>query len=110
MPSILGKLALVVAAAGGLSLALLPAPVEAGVIHGSLGLAAAIGDSNAVRVRCDRRWSNLWSCNDDLRVLDRRDARVRDSYAYHPCDHSSQTARNGSHCGNRAADRKPGGR
>jgi hypothetical protein len=107
----LGKLALVIAAAGGLSLAALsPAPVEAGVVHRSLGLAAATGDSDVVRVRCDRRLSNLWSCNDELRVRNRRDAQGLDSYAYHPCDHSYQTARDGSRCGNRAADKRPGGR
>jgi hypothetical protein len=111
MTSKLGKLAFVVAAAGGLSLAALsPAPVEAGAIHWSQGLAAATGDSDALRVRCVRRASNLWSCNDEVRVRSRRDAGGRDSYAYHPCDHANQTARNGSRCGNRAADRRPGGR
>jgi hypothetical protein len=115
MTSMLGKLALVIAAAGGLSLAVLsPAPVEAGVIHRSLGLAVASGDSDVVQVRCDRRLSNLWSCNDDVRVRNRRDVRRdvqgRDSYAYHPCDHSYQTAMDGSRCGNRAADKKRGGR
>jgi hypothetical protein len=45
-----------------------------------------------------------------VRIPDRRDARSRDRYAYHPCDHSYETARDGSRCGNRAADRKPGGR
>jgi hypothetical protein len=111
MTSMLGKLALVIAAAGGLSLAVLsPAPVEAGVIHRSLGLAVATGDSDVVQVRCDRRLSNLWSCNDDVRVRNRRDVQGRDSYAYHPCDHSSQTARDGSRCGNRAADKRRGGR
>jgi hypothetical protein len=97
MTSVLGKLALVIAAAGGLSLAALsPTPVEAGVIHQSLALAAATGDSDVVRVRCDRRLSNLWSCNDDVRP--------------HPCDHASQTAKDGSRCGNRAADKRRGGR
>jgi hypothetical protein len=113
MTSKLGKLAfvVVVAAAGGLSLAALsPAPVEAGAIHWSQGLAAATGDSDALRVRCVRRASNLWSCNDEVRVRSRRDAGGRDSYAYHPCDHANQTARDGSRCGNRAADRRPGGR
>ena len=75
MTSMLGKLAFVVAAAGGLSLAALsPAPVEAGAIHWSQGLAAATGDSDALRVRCVRRASNLWSCNDEVRVRSRRDA------------------------------------
>jgi len=109
MTSKLGKLAFVVAAAGGLSLAALsPAPVEAGAIHWSQGLAAATGDSEALRVRCVRRASNLWSCNDEVRVPSRRNTRARDSY--HPCDHANQTARDGSRCGNRAADRRPGGR
>ena len=114
MTLLLGKFALVVAAAGGLSIAaLLPSPVEAGVIHPSLGLAATSGGSDVVRVRCDRRLSNLWSCNDEVRVQDRRrDMRGLDSYASHPhpCDHSYQTARDGSRCGNRAADKRPGGR
>jgi hypothetical protein len=109
MTAMPGKLAFVIAAAAGLGLAALsPAPVEAGVIHP--GLAAATRDSNVVQARCDRRWSNLWSCNDDVRVRDRRDVQARDSYAYHPCDHADQTARDGSRCGNRAADKKPGGR
>ena len=69
MTLLLGKFALVIAAAGGLSIAALsPSPVEAGVMHPSLGLAAASGDSDVVRVRCDRRLSNLWSCNDEVRV------------------------------------------
>jgi hypothetical protein len=111
MTSTLGKLAFVVAAAAGLSLAALsPAPVAAGAIHWSQGLAAAAGDADAMRVRCVRRASNLWSCNDEVRVPSRSNARARDSYAYHPCDHASQTARDGSRCGNRAADRRPGGR
>jgi hypothetical protein len=105
MTSMLGKFALVIAAAGGLSVAALsPASVEAGVIHPSLGLVAAPGDSN------ERSLSNLWSCNDDVRVQDRRGVQARDRYAHHPCDHSWQTARDGSRCGNRAADRRPGGR
>ena len=54
----LGKFALVIATAGGLSVAALwPSPVEAGVMHPSLGLAAASGGSDIVRVRCDRRLS-----------------------------------------------------
>lgn len=127
MTSRVGKLTLVIAAAGGLSIAALsPSSVEAGVIHGRLALAALAGDSDIVRVVCDRRLSNLWSCNDDVAVLDRRDVRVqdrrdvriqdhrdvrgRDRYAYHPCDHSYETARDGSRCGNRAADKRPGGR
>jgi hypothetical protein len=142
MTSMLGKFTLVIAAVGGLSLmAFSPAPVEAGVIHPSLGLAAALWDSNVMRVRCvrslsnlwscnddvrvqdrytysprgrqvpcERNLSNLWSCNDDVRVQDRRGVQARDRYAYHPCDHSWQTARDGSRCGNRAADRRPGGR
>jgi hypothetical protein len=111
MASLLGKLAFVVAAAGGLSLAALsPAPVEAGAIHWSQGLAAAPGDLDALRVRCVRSASNLWSCNDDVRVRSRPDVRGRDSYAYHPCDRANETARDGSRCGNRAADRKSGGR
>jgi hypothetical protein len=127
MTSMAAKLALVIAAAGGLSVAALsPASVEAGVIRGHPALAAPAGNSDVVRVVCDRRLSNLWSCNDDVAVLDRRDerlrerrdvripdrrdARSRDRYAYHPCDHSYETARDGSRCGNRAADRKPGGR
>ncbi len=114
MTLLLGKFALVIAAAGGLSIAALsPSPVEAGVMHPSLGLAAASGGSDVVRVRCDRRLSNLWSCNDEVRVQGRRrDVRGLDSYASHPypCDHSYQTARDGSRCGNRAADKRPGGR
>jgi hypothetical protein len=127
MTSMAGKLALVIAAAGGLSVAALsPASVEAGVIHARPALAAPTGNSDVVRVVCDRRLSNLWSCNDDVAVLDRRDERLRerrdvripdrrdmrgrDRYAYHPCDHSYETARDGSRCGNRAADKKPGGR
>jgi hypothetical protein len=126
MTSRVGKLALIIAAAGGLSVAALsPASVEAGVVHGRPTLAALTGDSDIVRVVCDRRLSNLWSCNDDVAVLDRRDVRVynrRDEraqdrrvqspnrYAYHPCDHSYEFARDGSRCGNRAADKRPGGR
>lgn len=121
MTSMLGRLALVIAAAGGLSLATLsPAPVEAGVIYLSQGLAPATGDSDVVQVRCVRRFSNLWSCNDDVRVQDRRSVQRRvvqrrvvqrrDTYASHPCDHSYQTARDGTRCGNRAADKRPGGR
>jgi hypothetical protein len=108
---LLGKLAFVVAAAGGLSLAALsPAPVEAGAIHWSQGLAAAPGDLDALRVRCVRSASNLWSCSDDVRVRSRPDVRGRDSYAYHPCDRANETARDGSRCGDRAADRRSGGR
>jgi hypothetical protein len=59
---------------------------------------------------CERNLSNLWSCNDDGRVQVRREVQTRDRYAYHPCDHSYETARDGSRCGNRAADRRPGGR
>jgi hypothetical protein len=156
MTSMAGKLTLVFAAAGGLSVAALsPVSVEAGVI-GRPMLAAASGTSDIVRVVCDRRLSNLWSCNDDPVIRDRRDVRVQDRrvpspnryasqcertlsnlwscnddpairdrrdervqdrrvqspnrYAAHPCDHSYETARDGSRCGNRAADRKPGGR
>ena len=119
MTSMAAKLALVIAAAGGLSVAALsPASVEAGVIRGHPALAAPAGNSDVVRVVCDRRLSNLWSCNDDVAVLDRRDERLRerrdvrgrDRYAYHPCDHSYEIARDGSRCGNRAADKRPGGR
>ena len=111
MTSLFGKLALVIAAAGGLSIATLsPTALEASAIRHSLSLAAAAEGSDALRVRCDRRLSNLWSCNDEVRVRDNRDVRGRDSYAYHPCDHSSQTARDGSRCGNRAADKRAGGR
>jgi hypothetical protein len=111
MTLMFGKLAFVVAAAAGLGLAALsPTPVEAGAIRWSQGLAAATGDSDALRVRCDRRASNLWSCNDEVGVRSRRDVRGYDSYAYHPCDHANQTARDGSRCGNRAADRRAGGR
>jgi hypothetical protein len=149
MTSRVGKLALVIAAAGGLSVAALsPASVEAGVIHGRPMLAAPTMDSNIVQVVCDRRLSNLWSCNDDPVVRDRRvqspnryasqcertlsnlwscnddpvirnrrgervqDRRVQspNRYAAHPCDHSYEFARDGSRCGNRAADKRPGGR
>src|ERR1700730_17580477 len=145
MTSRVGKLTFVIAAAGGLSIAALsPASVEAGVIHGYPMLAAPTGASDIVRVVCDRRLSNLWSCNDDVAVLNRRDvqtrgryasqpcertlsnlwscnydpavlnrrdvrvqdrrvAQGRDSYTRHPCDHSYEFARDGSHCGNRAA-------
>ena len=93
MTSMLGKLALVITAVGALGIAALsPARVEAGVIHPNLERAAATGDPDVVRVRCDRRLSNLWSCNDEVRVGGRRDVRGRDSYAYQPCDHASQTA------------------
>ena len=91
----LGKLAFVIAAGGGLSLAALsPAPVEAGAIHLSLGPAAATGDSDVVQVRvrrCVRSLWNLWSCNTP-----------------HPCNYSWQTAKDGSRCGNRAADKRKG--
>jgi hypothetical protein len=119
MTSRVGKLTLVIAAAGGLSVsALSPASVEAGVIHGHPMLAALTGASDIARVVCDRRLSNLWSCNDDpvirdrsdVRVQDRRVAQGRDSYTRHPCDHSYEFARDGSRCGNRAADKRPGGR
>jgi hypothetical protein len=117
MTSMAGKLTLVIAAAGSLSIvALSPASVEAGVI-GRPMLAAASETSDIVRVVCDRRLSNLWSCNDDPVIWDRRDMRVQERrvqsptrYAAHPCDHSYETARDGSRCGNRAADRRPGGR
>ena len=139
MTTMFGKLALVVAAAAGISLAALsPAPVAASAIHWSQGLAAAAGDADTLRVRCVRRASNLWSCNDKVRTSSRRRTRARegcvrsfsnlwscndevlipsqrntqarDSYAYHPCDHANQTASDGTRCGNRAADRRPGGR
>jgi hypothetical protein len=147
-----GKLTLVMAAAAGLGfMALLPLAVEAGVIRQNLTLAASAGNSDVVRVVCERSLSNLWSCNDDVRVQSRRDVQAGDRYAYqpcertlsnlwscndspvvrdsrdlrvqdrriaqsrdsntrHPCDHSYETARDGSRCGNRAADRRPGGR
>jgi hypothetical protein len=101
----LGKLAFAIAAAGGLSLAALsPAPVEAGAIHLSLGPAAAIGDSDVVQVRvprCVRSLSNLWSCNTPVSSAPAKAIE-------HPCDHSWQTARDGSRCGNRAADKRKG--
>jgi hypothetical protein len=111
MTSMAGKLSLVIAAAGGLGLmALSPTPLEAGVIHQNLTLAAPTGNTDVMRVRCERSLSNLWSCNDDVRVQGRRDVQARDRYAYQPCDHSYETARDGSRCGNRAADRRAGGR
>ena len=139
MTSMFGKLAFVFVATAVLSLAAVtPTPVAAAAIHGSQGLAAANGDSDAMQVRCVRRASNLWSCNDAVRAPARRhtrahtncvrrasnlwscndvvgipgrpSARARDSYAYHPCDHANQIARDGTHCGNRAADRRAGGR
>jgi hypothetical protein len=118
MTSMVGKLSLVITAAGLIFMALSPASVEAGVIHQNLTLAAPTGNSDVVRVVCERSLSNLWSCNDDVRVQDRRDVQVqdrrfaqsRDSYTRHPCDHSYEIARDGSRCGNRAADRRPGGR
>jgi hypothetical protein len=150
MTRMAGKLSLVIAAAGGLSfMALSPTPIEAGVIH--LALAAPTENSDVVRVVCERSLSNLWSCNDDVRIQGRHDVQARDRYAYqpcertlsnlwscndspvvrgsrdvqvqdrrvaqsrdsytrHPCDHSYEIARDGSRCGNRAADRRPGGR
>jgi hypothetical protein len=109
MTSMAGKLSLVIAAAGGLSfMALSPTPIEAGVIHQNPALAAPTENSDVVRVRCERSFSNLWSCNDDVRVQDRYTYSPRGRH--HPCDHSWQTARDGSRCGNRAADRRPGGR
>jgi hypothetical protein len=107
---LLGRFGFAIAAVGLSIAALSPSPAEASAIRHSLSLAAAAEESDAVRVRCDRRLSNLWSCNDEVRVGGRRDVRGRDSYAYQPCDHASQTARDGSRCGNRAADRKSGGR
>jgi len=152
MTSMAGKLTLLMAAAAGLGfMALLPTAVEAGVIRQNLTLAAPAGNSDVMRVVCERSLSNLWSCNDDVRVQGRRDVQARDRYAYqpcertlsnlwschdspvvqdsrdlrvqdrrvaesrdsytrHPCDHSYEIARDGSRCGNRAADRRPGGR
>jgi hypothetical protein len=152
MTSMARKLSLVFAATGGLSfMAFSLAPVEAGVIHYNLALAVPTENSDVVRVVCERSLSNLWSCNDDVRIQGRRDVQARDRYAYqpcertlsnlwscndspvvqgsrdlrvqdrrvaqspdsytrHPCDHSYQIARDGSRCGNRAADRRPGGR
>jgi len=114
MTALAGKLIVIALAAGFSVAALAPASAEAGVIQGRPLLAPPAG-ADAVRVRCERSLSNLWSCNDDLTVRDRYvRAPVRRNgerrYAYHPCDHSSETARDGSRCGNRAADRKPGGR
>ena len=109
MTSLLGKLAFVVAAAGGLSLAAL-SPDQLKLRHPlGPGAAAAHGDLDALRVRCVRGASNFWSCNDDVRVRSRPDVRGRDSYAYHPCDRANDTARAGSRCGNRSADRESGG-
>ena len=118
MTAMVGKRSLVITVAGSLSLmALSPASVEAGAIHQNLALAATV-TSDVVQVVCERSLSNLWSCNDDVRVQGRSDERVqdrrfaqsRDSYTRHPCDHSYEIARDGSRCGNRAADRRPGGR
>ena len=110
MTYFVGKFALVIATTGVLSIAaLVPPSAEAGVINQTLRFTPA-GDSDVVRVRCDRRLSNLWSCNDEVRSRSRRDVRGRDSYASHPCDHSYQTARDGTRCGNRAADKRVGGR
>jgi hypothetical protein len=98
----LRKFAFVIAAAGGLSLvALSPAPVEARAIHLSLGLAAATGDSDLVQARCVRSISNLWSCNTPVSPAPTKAMK-------HPCDHSWQTASDGSRCGNRAADKRKG--
>lgn len=118
MTSTMGKFALLFAVAGGLSIAALsPVSVEGGVIHANPTLAAANSGSDIVRVVCERSFSNLWSCNDDLGVRDRPNMRVQDRrvqspnrYAAHPCDHSYETARDGSRCGNRAADKRSGGR
>jgi hypothetical protein len=114
MTSMAGKLSLVIAAAGALSvIALAPTPIEAGVIHQNPALAAPIENSDVVRIVCERSLSNLWSCNDEVGVS-RRDERVPDRRVAqntpHPCDHSYEIARNGSRCGNRAADKRPGGR
>jgi hypothetical protein len=110
MTSMVGKLTLVLVVTG-LNLAVLaPTPGEAGVIHQKREQAFPTVDSNVVRIRCERSLSNLWSCNDDVRVQDRRVVQNRVHYTQHPCDHSYQTARNGSRCGNRAADKKLGGR
>ena len=110
MTYFVGRFALVVATAGVLSIAaLLPPTAEAGVVHQKLGFTTA-KDSDVVRIRCDRRLSNLWSCNDEVRSRSRRNTRGRDSYASHPCDHSYQTASDGTRCGNRAADKRGGGR
>jgi len=115
--SILGKFALVLAATGSLGfVALSPALVEAGVFHSNLRFAAAGEHPDVMQVRCDRRLKNLWSCNDNAPIRTRRDMQVRErrdgraGYAYHPCDHSYQTARDGTHCGRRAADKNRGGR
>ena len=95
MTLLLGRFGFAIAAVGLSIAALSPSPAEAGVMHHSLNLAAASGDSDVERVRCDRRLSNLWSCNDDPAIRDRRDERVQDRrapssnrYAAHPCDHS----------------------
>jgi len=119
MTSRLGKLSLAVAAAGGFSfMALSPTSIEAGAIHQNQSLAAPTVNSDVVQVVCERSLSNLWSCNDDVGLRDRSDVQVQDrrvaqnqeGYTHHPCDHSYEIARNGSRCGNRAADKRPGGR
>src|SRR5581483_6448590 len=110
MTAFVRKLALVIATAAGTSIGVFfPASGEAGAIHQAPQFTIA-AEADVMRVRCDRRLSNLWSCNDEVRSRSRRNVQGRDSYAYRPCAHSYQTARDGSRCGNRAADRRPGGR
>ena len=84
---------------------LAPQPAGAGTIHPGHTAANFHHAGNLQRIVCDRQWSNLWSCNDDVRAPSRR-GEVRP----HRCDHSYQTARDGSRCGNRAADKRSGGR
>lgn len=104
----LGRLACVIVVGAGLGVATLASPAaEAGVIHPSAGFGPLI--STATGVRCDRSFSNLWSCNDEVRPSGQRMTQRRQTDSYHPCDHSYQTARDGSHCGNRAADKRRGG-
>ena len=140
MTSMFGKLAFVFAATAGLCLAAAtPTPIAAAAIHWSQGMTAATGNSDALRTSmCSPRVEIfgvammkcvllpgvtrgparaafaargiLWSCNDVVGIPGRPSARARDSYAYHPCDHANQIARDGTHCGNRAADRRAGGR
>lgn len=94
-------------ALGSLGLIMLaPELAEAGVIYGSKPSSTAIQEKDLKRVVCDRQLSNLWSCNDDVRTPAGRGG----LFAPHRCDHSYETARDGSRCGNRAADKRRGGR
>jgi len=118
MTALSGNLTRALAASAGVLVAAFAiTSVDAGAVRGHSALAAQAAVADVAPVACVRSLSNLWSCNDPL-VGDRRDVRVRERrevqaqgpHRLHPCDHASDTARNGSRCGNRAADRRAGGR